>query len=46
GDELIIRAGSVKRNITLPKTLTHLSIQGAKFEEDVLNIRFGGVVHA
>ncbi|HDR7514603.1 ArsA family ATPase [Bacillus mobilis] len=46
GDELIIRAGSVKRNITLPKTLTHLSIQGAKFEDDVLNIRFGGVVHA
>lgn len=46
GDELIIRAGSVKRNITLPKTLTHLSIQGAKFEGDVLNIRFGGVVHA
>lgn len=46
GDELIIRAGSVKRNITLPKTLTHLSIQGAKFDEDVLNIRFGGVVHA
>ncbi|HDX9577166.1 TPA: ArsA family ATPase [Bacillus pseudomycoides] len=46
GDELIIRAGSVKRNITLPKTLTHLAIQGAKFEGDVLNIRFGGVVHA
>ncbi|EEL52385.1 MULTISPECIES: ArsA family ATPase [Bacillus cereus group] len=46
GDELIIRAGSVKRNITLPKTLTHLSVQGAKFEGDVLNIRFGGVVHA
>ncbi|KEK24439.1 ArsA family ATPase [Bacillus gaemokensis] len=46
GDELIIRAGSVKRNITLPKTLMHLSIRGAKFEGDVLNIRFGGVVHA
>ncbi|PGY05764.1 arsenic-transporting ATPase [Bacillus cereus] len=46
GDELIIRAGSVKRNITLPKTLTHLSVQGAKFEGDVLNIRFGGAVHA
>lgn len=36
----------MKRNITLPKTLTHLSIQGAKFEDGVLNIRFGGVVHA
>ncbi|MEM5647916.1 hypothetical protein AAHB57_00910 [Bacillus cereus] len=43
---LLFELGSVKRNITLPKTLTHLSIQGAKFEEDVLNICFGGVVHA
>jgi arsenite-transporting ATPase len=42
GDELIVRAGTVKRNITLPRTLTHLSIQGAKFEEDVLKIKFGG----
>lgn len=46
GDELLIRAGSIKRNITLPKTLTYLSIQGAKFEDDVLNIRFGGANHA
>ncbi|MBO9131256.1 ArsA family ATPase [Bacillus sp. 165] len=42
GDELIVRAGTVKRNITLPRTLTHLSIQGAKFEEEVLKIQFGG----
>ncbi|CAM4306700.1 ArsA family ATPase [Bacillus manliponensis] len=46
GDELLIRAGSIKRNITLPKTLTYLSIQSAKFEDNVLNIRFGGGEHA
>jgi arsenite/tail-anchored protein-transporting ATPase len=43
GDELIVRAGAIKRMITLPKTLTYLSIKGAKFEENMLNIRFGGV---
>jgi arsenite/tail-anchored protein-transporting ATPase len=41
-DELIIRAGSTKRTITLPRTIQGLSIVGAKFEEDTLNIRFGG----
>lgn len=41
GDELIIRAGNKKRNITLPKTLVNLSIKGAKFEDEILNIRFG-----
>ncbi len=41
-DELIIRAGRIKRNITLPKTLQYLSITSAKFEEDTLNIIFGG----
>ncbi|MGG6312310.1 ArsA family ATPase [Paenibacillus macerans] len=45
GEELIIRAGSVKRNITLPRTLLNLNIQGAKFEEDTLKIRFGGENH-
>ncbi len=45
GDELIVRAGSAKRNITLPRTLTHLTILGAKFEEDILKIRFGGSTH-
>ncbi|WP_197430991.1 ArsA family ATPase [Anoxybacillus sp. P3H1B] len=42
GDELIIRAGAVKRNITLPRTLAPLAIIGAKFENDVLKIQFGG----
>lgn len=45
GDELIVRAGSVKRNITLPRVLVTQSILGAKFEEDELKIRFGGAQH-
>ena len=42
GDQLIIRAGSVKRHITLPRTLLEMSISKAKFEEDKLNIWFSG----
>ncbi len=42
GDEIIIKAGNVKRNITLPRTLQSLTVKGAKFKEDTLNIRFGG----
>jgi arsenite-transporting ATPase len=41
-DELIIKAGRIKRNVTLPKTLQYLSITSAKFEQDTLNIVFGG----
>lgn len=43
GEELIVRVGQVKRNISLPRTLLSLSIKGAKFEEETLKIRFGGV---
>lgn len=46
GDELIIRAGNVKRIITLPRTLLNQTIKGAKFEEDLLRIYFGGTEHA
>ncbi|MCX8129659.1 MAG: ArsA family ATPase [Clostridia bacterium] len=42
GDELIIKVGNVKRNIVLPRTLLNLAIQGAKFENEMLKIRFGG----
>jgi len=45
GDELIIRVGNVKRNITVPRTLVNCSIAGAKFDNDTLNIRFGGDTH-
>lgn len=40
-DELIIRVGNVKRTITLPRTLLNYSIKGAKFENEILKIRFG-----
>ncbi|KNF08343.1 arsenite efflux ATP-binding protein ArsA [Gottschalkia purinilytica] len=42
GDEIIVRAGDIKRNIILPRTLTKLSIKEAKFDDEVLKIRFGG----
>ncbi|KUO51100.1 MAG: arsenic-transporting ATPase [Desulfitibacter sp. BRH_c19] len=42
GDELIIKVGSIKRNIVLPRTLLNLSVVGAKFEDEVLKVRFGG----
>lgn len=41
GDQLIIRAGNIKRNITLPRTLLDFSIKRAKFEEEMLKIWFG-----
>lgn len=40
-DELIIKAGAMKRSIALPRTLTNLVVKGAKFEDEVLKIRFG-----
>jgi arsenite-transporting ATPase len=45
GDELIIRVGNIKRNVTLPRTLLNLSVKGAKFENETLNIRFGGEIN-
>jgi arsenite-transporting ATPase len=41
GDQLIVKAGSIKRNITLPRTLLDFSIKRAKFEEEKLKIWFG-----
>lgn len=45
GDELIVKVGSVKRIISLPRTLLNCSVAGAKFEEDVLKVSFGGEKH-
>ncbi|HWT27575.1 MAG TPA: TRC40/GET3/ArsA family transport-energizing ATPase [Mobilitalea sp.] len=42
GDQLIIKAGNIKRNITLPRTLLDYSIKKAKFEEETLKVWFGG----
>jgi arsenite-transporting ATPase len=40
GEELIVRAGSFKRNILLPRILLHHSVQAAKFEGERLRITF------
>jgi arsenite-transporting ATPase len=45
GDELLVKVGNVKRNITLPRTIMSLSVQKAKFEENKLKIWFGGETH-
>ena len=39
-DELVIRIGNWKRNVTLPIGLAKLDIAGAKYEGDRLNIHF------
>ncbi len=41
GDELIVKAGNIKRMITLPRTLLGYKILKASYEEDILKIRFG-----
>lgn len=42
GEELIIRVGSFKRHILLPRNMAHLEPRGAKFCGDYLTIHFGG----
>ena len=39
-DELVVRVGSHKRNIVLPRTLSRLPVRDAKFDNDMLRIRF------
>jgi arsenite/tail-anchored protein-transporting ATPase len=41
GEQLIIKAGNIKRNIILPRTLLDYTIKRAKFENDTLKIWFG-----
>lgn len=40
GEELIIKVGTYKRNIILPRTLLNYSITGAKFDNELLKIKF------
>jgi arsenite-transporting ATPase len=40
-DELIIKVGNIKRTVTLPRTLLNHFVKGAKFENEILKIRFG-----
>lgn len=42
GDQLIIKAGSIKRNIALSRILLDYSITKARFEDEKLRIWFGG----
>lgn len=39
-DELIVRIGNWKRNISLPIGLARLEIDGARYEDDYLNVLF------
>ncbi|MBI2849269.1 MAG: ArsA family ATPase [Chloroflexi bacterium] len=41
GDELIVRVGSQRRNIILPRALASLETKEARFNEDLLKIKFG-----
>ncbi len=43
GDELTVRVGDYKRNIFLPRKLLGRDAIGAKLEDGVLKIKFGGV---
>lgn len=40
GDELVIRVGSQRRNVALPRALLALEVREAKFADDELRIRF------
>ena len=41
GDELVISIGNFRRNLVLPRALSGLDIQRAKFEGDTLAVTFG-----
>ncbi|SFG29234.1 arsenite efflux ATP-binding protein ArsA (TC 3.A.4.1.1) [Desulfotomaculum arcticum] len=43
GDELTVRLGEYKRNIFLPRKLLGRDVVGAKLEDSMLKIKFGGV---
>jgi arsenite-transporting ATPase len=41
GDELTLQAGAYRRSFVLPRVLAERQVQGAKFEEKELRVRFG-----
>ncbi len=45
GEELLLKAGPIKRNILLPRILLNHSILGAKFDKDRLRITFQKTVN-
>jgi arsenite-transporting ATPase len=40
GDELIIKLGAYRRNIILPRSIMNLKVEGARFEDGKLVVRF------
>ena len=38
---MFVRVGSYKRNLVLPQTLKRMTVRGAAFEGDILEIVFG-----
>ncbi len=42
GDELVIRMGTFKKNLVLPRAFARLKPEKARLEEDTLTISFGG----
>jgi arsenite-transporting ATPase len=40
GDELVVHVGNQKRNVILPRALVGLRTRGARFDGDILTIRF------
>ena len=45
-DELTLQVGRWRRNFVLPHALAGLDIEGARFEDSCLKIRFGAAPHA
>jgi arsenite-transporting ATPase len=41
GDELIIKVGTYRRNIILPRSIMNLTVESARFEDRKLVVRFG-----
>ena len=39
--DIVIKTGNFKRNIPLPNILREYVVTGAKYEDGILNIRFG-----
>lgn len=44
GDELVVRAGPLRRLLALPRAMTRLSVTGAKLDGQQLVVRFGSPI--
>lgn len=41
-DDLYIKVGNYRRNVSLPRAIAGREVAGARYEDDILKIRFGG----